>query len=343
MNSTKFPSEEYRLLETLKKFFNYTPDERFPVGIGDDAAIRRCLAGEQLVLTADCLVENVHFSFSYMTPEEIGYKAMVANISDCAAMGAQPDSALVQLIFPRSADPLEREGRICRLYAGMHAACVRWGYPVVGGDLSAGDCWTLAISMTGRSSAHERLLRRVGVRQGDTLWVTGFAGMSGAGLAVLRKWGRNAYKDAFQDLVAAHIAPEAQVDLGRLLSADPAVHAAIDVSDGIAKECHTLCHDNEAGMELVLPAECMALSMNNLAAELGCSPYEWFLYGGEDYLLLFTASPQFDASRYRNDRTRLFPIGKVTGNRRSVTLIDAAGQEIPVEKRAWDHLRSLPV
>jgi selenophosphate synthetase-related protein len=91
-----FPSSEYELLHSLKPFLNFRKSHRYPIGIGDDAAIRACSEKENLILTADSFVEDVHFSFSYMTSADIGYKAMAINLSDCAAMGAMPDGALVQ-------------------------------------------------------------------------------------------------------------------------------------------------------------------------------------------------------------------------------------------------------
>src|SRR5271169_6490719 len=95
-----FPSSEYRLLHSLKPFLNFRRSRKYPIAIGDDAAIRQCRAREVLVFTADSFVERVHFSFTYMTAAEVGFKAMAINLSDCAAMGALPDGALVQIIFP---------------------------------------------------------------------------------------------------------------------------------------------------------------------------------------------------------------------------------------------------
>ncbi|HMD67557.1 MAG TPA: AIR synthase related protein, partial [Chitinivibrionales bacterium] len=84
-----FPSSEYRLLESLKPFLNYRKNARYPLAIGDDAAVRTCSKGERLAITADSFVQDVHFSLSYMTLEEAGYKAAAINLSDCAAMAAQ--------------------------------------------------------------------------------------------------------------------------------------------------------------------------------------------------------------------------------------------------------------
>jgi len=337
MTTKNYPSEEYRLLEGLKKYCNFTPGKRYPVGIGDDAAIRRCLKGEQLVLTADILVENIHFSFDYMSPGEIGYRAMAANISDCAAMGAAADSALIQMVFPAQGGKRIVENMILKMYTGIYRACKRWGFPVIGGDLSSGPCWVIAVSLTGRKNAAGRLLKRTGCRVGDDLWVSGIPGMSEAGLDVLKKWGRARFPAEYRRLVQAHIAPKPDIDLGLKLAADTTVHAAIDLSDGISKECYTLCHENGVGIDLKPGRDCVPGPLEMMSTAFDKPASYWFLYGGEDYKLLFTASRRFDPDRYRG--TDLYKIGEVTGKRGRVLFTDSDGTAGIVEKRAWDHLR----
>ena len=338
MSISEFPSEEYHLLNGLKEFFNFSPDNRFPVGAGDDAAVRHCDKDEQLVLTGDTLVENVHFSLIYMNIEEVGYKAMVANISDCAAMGTTVDSAIIQVVFPDTFDKKQVESALKKLYTGIKRACITWNLPVVGGDISKGPCWMIAVSLTGRKNSGGRILKRTGAVVGDDLWVTGVPGKSAAGLEVLKKWGRNAIPDAYQDLAFSHIEPTVQIDTGLKLANDSSVHAVIDLSDGISKECYTLCYDNKVGITLSPGEDCLPESVEKLSDLFNKSWYEWFLYGGEDYELLFTASENFDPSKY-NDIT-LYKIGKITDNKNTVIFEGFTGKSFIVEKRAWDHLRS---
>ncbi len=338
MSLSEFPSEEYHLLNGLKEFLNFSPGERYPVGMGDDAAVRHCDKDEQLVLTGDTLVENVHFSLTYMTLEEVGYKAMVANISDCAAMGAIVDSAISMVVFPDTCDKKQVESALRELYTGIKRACIKWDFPVVGGDISRGPCWMIAVSLTGRKNSSGRILKRIGAGIGDGLWVTGVPGKSAAGLDVLKKWGRNAIPDEYQDLALSHIEPSAQIDTGLKLANDSSVHALIDLSDGISKECYTLCYDNKVGITLSPEEDCLPESIKKLSGLFNKPWYEWFLYGGEDYELLFTASENFDPFEY-NDIS-LYKIGKLTDNKNTVTFKDFTGNSIIVEKRAWDHLKS---
>ena len=339
MESNEFPSEEYYLLNGLKDFFNFSPSHRFPVGIGDDAAIRYCEKDEQLILTGDTLVEEVHFSLKYMNPDEVGFKAMVANISDCAAMGAVVDSAIIQVVFPDKIDKKHTETMLRQIYSGIERACKKWDFPVIGGDLSKGPCWMIAVSLTGRREPGGRVLRRTGVRVGDDLWVSGIPGRSAAGLEVLKKWGRDSIPEEFQELVLSHIKPCAQIDIGLLLAADNCVHAAIDLSDGISKECYTLCFDNNVGISLSPQVDCLPEPIKKLSGLFNKPWHEWFLYGGEDYELLFTASKDFDPSIYSN--IEILKIGEITDKKNIVTFTDLNGNSLTVEKKAWDHFREL--
>ncbi len=342
ISSDEFPSQEYRFLETLKELLNFSPDSRFPFGIGDDAVIRQSEQSEQLIFTADTLVENIHFSFDYMSPAEIGYKAMAANVSDCAAMGAVPDSALVQVVFPITNTMKRVEEKIQLLYTGLEKACKQWDFPVVGGDLSRGACWMIAISLTGRKGGNERLLRRVGAQSGDGVWVSGMPGKSAAGLAAIKHWGREKVPLEFSPLINAHIAPGPQVETGLKLANDKSVHAAIDLSDGVAKECSTLCYENGFGIQLSWPDKYNDASIEKLSNIVGAGRYDWFLYGGEDYQLLFTASENFDPLPYSETSSDMCKIGTVTEKENTVIFMDGSGHLLPVEKKSWDHFAGLP-
>lgn len=336
MNKPDYPSEEYHVLHYLKGFLNSNSNSRFPIGIGDDAGIRNCENKEQLIFTADTLVEDVHFSMSYMTPEEIGYKALVVNLSDCAAMGAVPDAVLIQIVFPKKQKKKYIKKTLEALYSGFHKACIKWDFPIAGGDLTGGPCWIIAISLIGRKNSGSRILRRIGAEVGDILWVTGIPGKSGAGLALLKKERRDTIPEEYTEFVNKHIAPDAQIETGIKLSEDEHVHAVIDLSDGISKECYTLCHENNTGILLNPGKDIILHNFKKLGNLFEKNEYEWFLYGGEDYELLFTASKQFNPLNYTH--CTFYSIGTVTDKVNNVSLIDYTGQLSQVEKKAWDHL-----
>jgi thiamine-monophosphate kinase len=338
-----FPSSEYRLLDSLKPFFNFRKSRRYPISIGDDAAIRNCRANETLVLTADSFVESVHFSFGYMTAAEVGFKAMAINLSDCAAMGALPDSALVQIIFPKKITKRKFERTILGFYKGFNQACRKWDFPVIGGNLTGGPCWIIDITLVGRAGKGRRLLKRNHAQNNDGLWVTGRPGESGAGLTCLQKWDTVVNIPVqFHHCIEKHIHPAPRIEIGYELSRNPFVHAAIDISDGVSKECHTLSYENNLGIVLAIEDAdaCVSRSLLKLGGLLRKDWHRWFFFGGEDYELLFAASKNFDplalTNKYGIPITRIGTFSRSAGG---VVVRDSAGTIRPLKKGGWDHLR----
>ena len=131
-----YPSKEFEIISSLEEICGPVNSSRYSLGIGDDCAIAHPSAQHQLT-SADTAVENVHFSLEYMTLEQIGYRAMVSNISDIAAMGGEPYSVVLQIVFPK-----DRAGKseLEQLYKGIASATNKWHIDVVGGDL---DLWPI--------------------------------------------------------------------------------------------------------------------------------------------------------------------------------------------------------
>ncbi|MFP4417224.1 MAG: thiamine-phosphate kinase [Chitinispirillaceae bacterium] len=328
------PSQEYKVLSALKPFLNFTPGSNYSSGIGDDAVVRRCTADERVVLTADIAVEEVHFSRRYMSLSEIGFRAMVSNISDCAAMGASVDGAMVQLVFP---DKLENtEEHIQEIYRGFHRACRKWQFPIIGGDLSRGPQWVLAITLLGKVASGENVLYRSGAKPGDVIWVSGHPGQSGAGLEVLERFGREQLE--YRQLIDAHVRPSARIELGRALAADNRLHAAIDISDGVAKESRTIAFESSVTIELNLPEELCTQQMRRLSQETGVDWRHWVLNGGEDYELLFTADPDFKPGDLKlRELLPLYPIGRCIGQTPGMVVRDHRGRSIESRANGYDH------
>lgn len=336
-----FPSEEYKLLRLLEPFLHYKKSRRYPLGMGDDAAVRTTSGGERLVFTADAFVENIHFSLRYMTFQEVGYKAMAANVSDCAAMGATPDGALVQIVFPQDSRRHALYKSMVQLYKGLHAACMTWDFPIIGGNLSKGPCWIIDITLIGAAQRGAGILKRKGAKKGDGVWVTGFPGSSAGGLAAILKWGqRKRIPEKYAPLVDRHIRPMPRIEIALALARDPRVHAMIDVSDGIAKECHTLAFENNLGIILEPDGVECSPEMRELARAMSKDCRDWFLYGGEDYELLFAACPRFaSAFLSRKGGIPLRRIGSFTDRVKGVHFKDNNGTIVTVAKSGWDHVR----
>ena len=253
------------------------------LGIGDDAALLqdRALA-RGLVVTADALVEGVHFRRDWISPADLGRKALAVNLSDLAAMGARPLAALLTLSVPGATPLAELRG----FFRGLRAACKAWACPLVGGDLTGGAHWTLSITALGTPYSSGRVLRRDAARPGDWVYVTGWPGESGAGLSALRR-GITA-----PALIRRHHRPTPRLAEGAFLAGLPRV-ALLDISDGVFNDASQLA--DASGLAISLhPADQLPLSrpLRAFAAKHGPprAALDFFLYGGEDYELLFATS-----------------------------------------------------
>jgi thiamine-monophosphate kinase len=330
------PSKEYALLKSLGRYLHFSPDATYPVGAGDDAAVMRCADGRTRIITTDTTVENTHFSLDYMTFCEVGYKAMAVNASDCAAMGARPETAFINLIIPGKARLQQRN--VQEIYRGFNKACRRWGFSIAGGDISSGPCWVLAISMIGVMDRGVRPVLRTGALDGDILWVTGVLGESAAGLAALQKWGKRIPTE-FKRLRQRHVSPIPRIEAGRFLAGSAKVHSMMDISDGIAKDCATLCFDNRLGAVLDIPPGFGGRPLHALAEKLGKNHLAWCLSGGEDYELLFAASPGFNPSAVaRRTGVPCTRIGCLVRDKQGLFIKTKNGIQ-KLGPGGWDHLR----
>jgi len=325
------PSKEYEQILRIKELLPSAGGSQYEEMIGDDAAIRVCKkTGERLIITTDISVENVHFSVDAMTFEEIGYRAMVSNLSDCAAMGAIPDSAVVQLVFPKNSADVNTA--IEQIYTGFARACERWSFPIVGGDLSGGEVWTIGITLIGRIPPDGRALRRTGIVDGDVLWMTGCPGESAAGFAAMARWGRGNVPAQYQRFVEAHISPVPRIEEGLAFAACQSIHAMMDLSDGLSKDVGTLCFDNNIGF-LFEDELSPSTEMINLAGDIRCDWKDWFYHGGEEYELLIACEPSTDPRKIINNEN-MIRLGHFTSKMPGMFI----GTDELISK-SWDHCK----
>lgn len=265
------------------------------VWIGDDTAVVAAPAG-WLLLAADAVVEGVHADLSLTGLDDLGWKAVAANISDVAAMGGRPGHAMVTVAGRKGLD-------LDSLYRGIAAAAEVYGCPVVGGDLVSSPVLVVTVAVTG--SVEGAPVRRSGASAGDGIWVTGPLGGSAAGLRLLKEgWGKGATVPA-EGAAAPASAPEGTGTGARLrpetVAARIADHARpraalaegtaarlggatamIDVSDGFAADLGHLADASGVGVELDTVPVAEGATLDEA------------LGGGEDYRLVFTA-PDPDA------------------------------------------------
>ncbi len=309
--------------ELIARYFT-RPGRRGDVllGVGDDAAVLDVPAGQALVAATDTLVEGRHF-LADAPPQSVGHQALAVNLSDLAAMGAQPAWALLALSVP-DAD----EAWIDGFSRGFHALADAFGVELVGGDTVRG-ARVVTIQALGFVPPGQAL-KRSGARPGDVLYVSGTVGDAAAGLELARRGDAGAM-DA--TLLRRYRYAEPRVALGIALRG--VASAAIDVSDGLLGDLGKLCRASGVSAEVQL--ERLPLS-HALLERFGATAAERMaLSGGDDYELLFTlpasAAPAIEARLAEYGRiTRIGVIGAGRGIR-----CFRSGLEVEQEVAGHDH------
>ncbi len=310
------PADENRLIDWLR---------RQPGGslIGDDAAV---LPAESFAVTVDHQISGIHFP-SGLDPALVARRLLAVNLSDLAAMGASPAYAFLALAAPAGFDHR-------RFFTALLAACRRYDLTLAGGDLARHSALTASLTLLGTKAEGARWLTRSGARAGHALWLGGTIGESAAGRLLIErgepKAANASLKRVMRKAMRRHLQPTPQLALGRWLS-EQKEGAAMDLSDGLARDLHRLCRASGVGAEVDAAALPFADRFAKLCETAGADPLALALSGGEDYVLLFTlpeeiAPPDGQARR----------IGKITKGRRLVLL--RGGERSALPDTGWDHL-----
>lgn len=298
------------------------------VGHGDDAAV--LAVGERgVVVTVDALVEDVHFRRDLSTFADIGWKAVAVSVSDVAAMGAKPASAVVALCRPMALDEADVEA----VYRGMRAACDRWGVRLVGGDTVASDQLVISVTVVGEADP-VAVVRRSGARPGDRIVVVGALGAAAAALAQVR-----AGQAPDPQLLAAHRRPLALVDAGAVLAAHGAT-ALIDVSDGLGADLGHVCAASGVGARVRWSDLPVADGAADAACAAGAHPVDVVAGGGEDYALVAAlpaaVAQQAAAAAGATEGVPAAVVGEIVAGTR-VVLVFGGGGERDLTRMGFDH------
>ncbi len=265
--------KEWSRIDRIKSLVQrHNPLTRVP--LGDDAFVFKNPPGFS-VIAQDMMVENVHFRRSYCSAFDLGHKALAANLSDLAAMGARPHFAQVSLALPANIT----ESWLDDFYKGMTSLADRFQTEIVGGDLtSSPDTLVVDVSVVGSC---ENPFTRRGANPGDLLLASGPLGLSKAGMLALQKEipGNKLAK-------ARHLRPEPRLDLLQTLHQHRNhIHALMDCSDGLINDGLILCQKT-LGLELEIPPGAISEEIQNIARHLEIPTEDFTLWGGEDYELL---------------------------------------------------------
>ncbi len=315
--------------------------EGVELGIGDDAAVLRLPPGERLVATVDMVVEGQHFLRQgpvAADPGDIGWRALVVNLSDLAAMGARPLWALSSVGVPAGFSPTELEA----VYAGLAEAAKRFGIAVVGGNLAV-VAERLVVDVTALGGV-KRWVPRSGGRPGDRICVTGRLGAAAAGLALSRLGSEAQRRLPEADvalLLSACRRPQPRLREGRALAAlaPYGVRAMCDVSDGLTCDLGHLCGPR-MGAVLWRSALPVPRAVEDAARRAGVEVLEWVLGGGEDYELLCLVAPEaVDAARdavAMTGDTPLAVIGECVASPGLRLATDEGQEGQPLPASGWD-------
>jgi thiamine-monophosphate kinase len=233
--------------------------------IGDDCAYLPDLG---IVVTQDSLVEGVHFSLDYMTPYQLGYKAVMVNLSDVASSGANPKYLTIALSLPSTVD----ENFIEEFYKGAQKACGS-EIKIVGGDITGADKVYVSVSAIG-STEFRKIASRKNAKVGYKVVVAGTHGSSAAGLRQLKSGAK-----CSEEFVKAHLEPEAQIEFGKNIGKNIQVdYAMMDTSDGLMDALSTIANESEVLLEVYfdkIPYDYHLVNFEDLQ--------DLVLFGGEDY------------------------------------------------------------
>jgi thiamine-monophosphate kinase len=303
-------------------------------GIGDDAAITTRAEGVQLV-TTDLLIERVHFIRGTISPRQLGYKSLAVNLSDIAAMGGTPHDAYVSIAIPPEV-PVEE---LDAIYDGMKELARASDVNLLGGD-TTGSRQDLCINIVVIGSVRrEEVLLRSGAREGDRIAVTGTLGDSAGGLAVLLS-DPEIPADVAATLLRAHYEPEMYLEEARLFAVSGVVHAAIDLSDGLASDLRHICQRSGVGAVVDLASVPLSDELRVLCNDTGADPLQLALSGGEDYRLLVTVDPagfdELSRGIARATGRELYDIGAIVAEP-GIHLRATDGSLTPMSISGWDH------
>lgn len=315
--------------DLIARYFSRPVPSRF-LGGGDDCALMPVEPGLQLAVSTDLLIEGRHF-FPGSEPRALGHKALAVNVSDLAAMGAQPLACVLGLSLPKVDDAW-----LAGFADGFYALADQFQCPLVGGDTTRGQ-QGICISVTVFGQVDPaRALRRSAAQAGDDIWVSGTLGA--AYVALLLQLGEIGPDDAM--LAATRTAMEQPTPpLQFAMSLAGVARAALDISDGLAQDLGHILKASRCGAQLNLPALPLDPAIRGLPETL---KKQAALGGGDVYQLCFTA-----AARQRDtivelaaaSATPVTRIGTITAEP-GLVLRDEDGHLSPCSIDGFDHFSS---
>jgi thiamine-monophosphate kinase len=308
----------------------HAPWRQVLVGIGDDAAAWQSDNHVQLA-TTDTLVQDIHFDLDVISWEELGWKALAVNLSDIAAMGGTPKYALLSLALPSE---LEVED-IYKFTNSMVHLAREFEVAIVGGNVATAPNVVITVTVIG-CSKDKAMLKRSTASPGEQIAVTGYLGLSAAGLEMLK--GKAVSDPETSNILRrAHLQPTPRVKEGQIL-VEQGVKTAIDISDGLAADLDHICESSRVNAKIKVEQ----VPVHPVVKANFPNHQQLALCGGEDYELLFTADEATVAQAKQALDCPVTVIGDITEEELAtrVTVVDSKGNIIPYKKGGWEHFKN---
>jgi thiamine-monophosphate kinase len=314
-------------------------------GIGDDAAVFKALAGSDVVISTDLLVEDVDFRLATTRADLLGHKALAVSLSDIAAMGARPRWALLSIGVTEA---VWNSGFLDSFYNGFFQLAARYGVTLIGGDLSRSPDKVVIDSILIGETPKAGAVFRAGAQPGDHIFVTGFLGDAAAGLRLIERGAQlqQPSQEAKTDearrldyLLRRQLQPEPRVGWGLLLGKQQLATAMIDISDGLSSDLHHLCTESKVGALIDAASVPIDPLVTELTGRRALDPLMLALHGGEDFELLFTVKPELVSKLpKRVDGISLTRIGEIKDESHGV-LISEGPRTWNLEPGGWEHFK----
>lgn len=289
-------------------------------GIGDDCAVLRVPSGHELLVTTDCMVEDVHFRREWESPETIGQRCLTRGLSDIAAMGGEPRACFISLALSRDVP----QSWVDKFFAGLLRWAKQFKVPLAGGDTAESPSGMFADIVVVGSVPQGKAVLRSGAKPGDRIYVSGQLGASAASIAGFKAGRAGRPPRRSTSVAIPRLAVGAWLRQKRLAS------AMIDISDGLSTDLEHLCEESRVGAQIEESVIPRAIQGNqNLV------PLDMALHGGEDYELLFTSSRKVPGRIAGVDVTCIGRIMQPRGMR--IRTGDGRLQKLQV--RGWEHFR----
>ena len=330
---------EFGLIEHLTKNIELQNASSI-VGVGDDGAVIDHF-GKQTVISTDLLVEGVHFDLIYTPLKHLGYKSVIANLSDIYAMNATP----TQLVISLGLSNRFSVESVDELYEGIYAACEKYGVDLVGGDTTSSHKG-LIISITAIGEVTpDTFVKRSTAQKGDLICVSGDLGAAYIGLLFLEREKKISLEspgvqpdlEGEAYVVGRLLKPEARKDIIEFLAAQKIQPTSMmDISDGLSSEILHICKQSELGCVLYEEKIPIAEATKQAAFKFELDPTACALSGGEDYELILTI-PQSDYDKLVLNE-QISVVGYMTDAEQGAQLFTKGGSKYPITAQGWNHL-----